>query len=191
MSTRQRVLDVLRGHEAHRIRFTFPAGGSNITINRHSFERVARAIDRNVVHVTPTTAFPPGVAAQYDGTSNTILTARILGRIDQGLVLHECGHAYFDITSTGITALDEESACYVIDALYFRMTGLARPRWNAALHAMAGTITDGILAHYAAGNPGVPAVDPLLWNALRLITIVHPVYIAGPAGTGGSYTHNG
>ncbi|HEX8097676.1 MAG TPA: hypothetical protein VF507_06550, partial [Pyrinomonadaceae bacterium] len=83
-----------------------------------------------------------------------------------------------------------EAAAYVVDALYFRMTGLARNRWNTQLHALAGVVADGLLDEYQAGNTPIPAVGRVSWFLLRLFIMNHPVYMAGPAGTGGSYLHN-
>jgi hypothetical protein len=190
MSTQQRVIGVLSGVEATRIRFTIPVGGG-ITINRFTFQRVAGAIKRGDVHVKVTTTFPAGVGAQYDPSTNTIETPPVIGRVDEGLVLHECTHAFFDLASTAIPALDDEATAYVVDALYFRMTGLPRNRWNAHIHAVAGSVANGLLKNYQAGTPGVPAVDAASWASLRQAIVADPVYINGPAGTGGSYLHNG
>jgi len=147
MSTRQHVLRVLRGAEASRIRFTIPAGGG-LTINHVTFQRVAQAIEQNHIHVNVANNFPAGVGALYHSDTNTIDTPPLLGRTSEGLLLHECTHAAFDLGSTGIAAVADEAAAYVVDALYFRMTGLARPRWNAQLHALAGNVADGLLRQY-------------------------------------------
>ncbi len=187
MSNRVRVLHVLRGPEASRIRFTFPAVGGPITVNHMTFDRVARAIEDGDIHISVTKTFPPGVYAQYDSSTNTILTPPVIGRVDAGMVLHECTHAAFDLARTAVSALDDEAAAYVVDALYFRMTGLPRPRWAGP----AGSVAGGLLHHYALGTRGIPAVDPVLWATLRIFTSTLPIYLKGPAGTGGSYTHDG
>ena len=111
----------------------------------------------------------------------------MIGRVDEGQVLHECTHASFDLARSAVAALDEEAAGYVVGALYFRMTGLPRPRWNAPLHELAGVVADGLLGEYAAGGP-IPFVGLIDWNILRLAIQFDPVYAAGPAGTGGSST---
>ena len=51
---RDRILSVLHGHEAGRIRFTFPSGGGNLRIDFASFQQVATAITNNHVHVDAT-----------------------------------------------------------------------------------------------------------------------------------------
>ncbi len=190
MATREHVLRVLRGPEASRIRFKIPAAGG-FTINSTSFHKVANAIERNHIHVNVVTTFPAGVGALYHPDTNTVDTPPLIGRVSEGLLLHECTHAAFDLGGVGIAAVSDEAASYVVDALYFRMTGLQRPRWNAQLHALAGSLADGLLRQYQRGDPGVPSVDMALWLALGLFIMSHPIYIAGPAGHGGSYLHNG
>jgi hypothetical protein len=162
-----------------------------MTVNRTTFHRVARAIDHRRIHVSVATTFPAGVGALYHPDTNTIETPPVIGRVSEGLLLHECTHAAFDLASSAIPAVDDEAASYVVDALYFRMTGLRRPRWNAQLHAFAGVLADALLREYQAGNTPVPAVEPLTWILLRTFIMTHPIYMAGPAGTGGNYLHNG
>ena len=129
MSTRDHVIRVLRGGEASRIRFTIPAGGG-LTINAARFRAVARAIENNHIQVKVVTTFPAGVGALYHPDTNTIETPPLLGRVSDGLLLHECTHAAFDIGHVGIVAVADEAAAYVVDALYFRMTGL---QWESLM----------------------------------------------------------
>jgi hypothetical protein len=198
MTTRQRVLDLLRGPTAGRIRFTFPFFAGTVTISPVSFRHVANAIERGHVHLDVTNAFPPGVAGQYvSGTPNTLRIKPIIGRVEEGLVLHECTHAVFDLTHTRVNGNDDEAASYVVDALYFRMTGLRRPRWNAEPHATAGAVADALLRQYQAGTRGIPAIDATAWTTLKQQIALHPVYVTGPAGIFGSlfgpteYPHDG
>ena len=197
MSTRNQVVQLLRGPEASRIRFTFPFAAGTVTISPVSFNRVATAIESGQMRIDVTNAFPPGVAGQYiSGTPNTLRIKPLAGRVESGLVLHECTHAVFDLTQTHVTANDDEAASYVVDALYFRMTGLKHPRWNAEPHATAGAVADALLRRYAAGTRGIPALDTDTWNALKLQIMLHPVYFWGPAGVlgtvgGQEYPHDG
>jgi len=190
MSTREHIVRLLRGTEASRIRFRIPAAGG-LTINHRLFHRVADAIDHHHIHVKVSTTFAAGVGALYHPDTNTIETPPLFGRPNEGLVLHECTHAAFDLGRVVIAAVADEAAAYVVDALYYRMTGLARPRWNAQLHALAGNVADGLLQQYQVGNVAIPAVDTIRWLALGAFIASHPVYIAGPAGHGGTYLHNG
>lgn len=98
------------------------------------------------------------------------------------MLLHECTHAVFDLTKTLVTDNEDEAAAYVVDALYFRMTGLQRPRWSAEPHAIAGNVADALLRQYQAGKVRIPAVDPGLWTALRQAVMLHPIYIGGTSG---------
>ncbi|QYO66850.1 hypothetical protein [Leptolyngbya sp. 7M] len=191
MTTRQRVISILRSPEAMRIRFSFDSGGTTHTIRRRTFEQVARAVENRRIRVIVSTTFGAGVGALYHPDSNTIETPPVIGRANQGLLLHEAVHAAFDLQRTAIPAVDDEAAAYVADALYFRMTGLARLRWNAQLHAFAGNIADSILRDYQAGRVSIPTADPLLWGILRAFIISNPTYLAGPASNGGSYLHDG
>jgi hypothetical protein len=197
MDTRNRLLQVLRGPEAARIRFTFPFSGGTCTIAPQSFQFVANAIDRGTVRLDITHDFPDGVAGQYvAGPPKVLRIQPILGRVEEGLIMHECTHALFDLTRTAVTANQDEAASYVVDALYFRMTGLQRPRWNAEPHATAGGVADDLLHDYAVGTRGIPPLDVHDWNVLCLRVMLHPVYIDGPAGVlgtlfGQQYPHNG
>jgi hypothetical protein len=68
MAVKERVLHVLRGHEAGRIRFKVSTKtGGVTTINRASFEMVASAIQAGKIKVTPRTVFRAGVGAEYHG----------------------------------------------------------------------------------------------------------------------------
>ena len=102
MSNRERVLHVLRGPEASRIRFTFPAVGGSITVNHMTFDRVANAIDHGAIRITVKRTFPPGVHARYLTDKNIIETPPVIGRVDAGMVLHECTHAAFDLARTAV-----------------------------------------------------------------------------------------
>ena len=183
---------------AGRIRFTFPFFAGTVTISPVSFRHVANAIERGHVRLDVTNTFPAGVAGQYvSGTPNTLRIKPIIGRVEEGLVLHECTHAVFDLTHTRVNGNDDEAASYVVDALYFRMTGLRRPRWNAEPHATAGAVADALLRQYQAGTRGIPAIDATAWNNLKFQISLHPVYVTGPAGIFGSlfgpteYPHDG
>lgn len=197
MTARDKVLSLLRGPVVSRIRFTFPFSGGTVTIAPASFHRVAYAIETGKVSLQVTNTFPPGVGGQYtSGTPNRLSVAPLIGRTEEGLLLHECTHALFDITKTQVTDNQDEAAAYVVDALYFRMTGLQRPRWDASLHGAAGKVADVLLGAYQAGKTGLPAVDPAAWTALQAQIMLHPIYRWGTSGilgtlVGSSTGHDG
>ncbi len=183
MTTRDQVLSLLRGPVVSRIRFKFPFWAGTVTIAPASFHYVALAIESGRVQLQVTTTFAPGVGGSYSsGTPNTLRVAPLLGRVEEGLLLHECTHAVFDLTKTKVTDNEDEAASYVVNALYFRMTGLRQPRWNVEPHVSAGKVADALLREYQAGKVPVPTLDPTLWRALRLQVMLHPLYISGPAG---------
>lgn len=63
MTAKSRILELLSGPVASRIRFSFPLGGTDITISSHTFQRVARGIRHDHIAVNVTTVLPPGVSA--------------------------------------------------------------------------------------------------------------------------------
>ena len=197
MTGRERILHLLRGPVAARIRFTFPGAGGTVTISPVSFRHVANHIESGHISIVFTNALPAGVGGQYiSGTPNQLMVQPIIGRVEEGLILHECTHAVFDVTRTPVVANDDEAASYVVDALYFRMTGLRHPRWNVISHARAGQVADLLLKQYAEGTHGIPAVDPTAWTVLKATVMFRPNYRFGPAGLlgtllGSQYPHDG
>jgi hypothetical protein len=186
--SKQRVLSLLRGAEASRIRFTVPMRSGAVTINKTAFAVVANAIEAGKIKVKTQAGFAPGVGAEYDSgaapgaPTGVLIVPPLRGREQEGLLMHECTHAFFDLKKLGVGATEEEAACYVVDALYFRMTGLTRARWSAEPHATAGAVAQGILRHYAVGSPGVPTVNVDAWRGLVLTVAMHPVYFSRTAG---------
>lgn len=207
MTLKQQVIRILRGPTATRIRFTFPSGGRTIAISPGTFHYVARALDNGRASVSPPAAMTPGAAAQYTGFSggsvpaNTLEVPRILGRIEEGHVLHESLHCAYDLLSTNIPAADDEASCYVVSALAFLMTGVRPARWGVEPYVSAGRVAQGLLAQYQRGDRGAHAVDTANWQLLRAVLMTLPLYMfpwsasnnwtLGPVPTGGSYTHNG
>jgi hypothetical protein len=194
MST-QSILNLLRGKTTRRIRFTFPASGTDLTIDSRAFTRVATAIDGGEVGISFKDSGSASFAAQYisgKGSAedpNLIETPPIKGRIEEGLLLHECVHCYYDLAKTSITAIDEEASAYVANALYFRMSGVKAPRWNADLHSAGGKVAGKLLSEYAKGAPSVPNVDATLWSALLTAITASTTYSS--LTTSSVYTHDG
>lgn len=207
MTLKQQVIRILRGPTATRIRFTFPSGGRTIAISPGTFNYVARALRDGRAAVSPPAAMVPGAAAQYTGFSggsvpaNTMEVPRILGRIEEGHILHESLHCAYDLLGTNITAVDDEASCYVVSALAFLMTGVRPHRWGNEPFASAGRVARDLLAQYQRGDQGTHAVDATNWQLLRAVLMTHPLYMfpwsasnnwtLGPVSTGGSYTHDG
>ena len=152
------------------------------------FATVATAIEAGKIRVTPKTTFTPGVGAEIRYRrhprcpSGELLVPPILGREQEGLVMHECTHAFFDLKKTVIKATEEEAVCYVVDALYFRMTGLGPARWSNEPHKTAKAVANSLLHQYAIGTKGIPAVDLTAWHGLVLAVALNPTYFARTAG---------
>ena len=203
MATKERILAMLRGEEAGRIRFSVHTTTGTITINRTTFTTVATAISAGKIKVTPQAVFAPGVGAEYHGwaipggSSGELLVPPIFGREQEGLTIHECIHAFFDLQIINVRATEEEAICYIVDALYFRMSGLTTTRWNNEPHATAKGVADGLLQQYQKGDVPIPRVDETAWNTLVLAVAMNPTYLTKTAGLihwfGGadSYTHDG
>ena len=65
MAQRDRVLALLRGHEARRIRFTVPSASVPVTINHVTFNTVANAIVAGKIGVSPFAVSARGALAEY------------------------------------------------------------------------------------------------------------------------------
>ena len=136
MAMKDRVLSLLRGPEAARIRFTVPSASVPVTINRAAFTTVANAIVAGKIGVSPFAATTRALAEYHQPAAPTapatgqLMVPPILGRIDEAAVMHESTHAFFDLTTSNILATEEEAVSYVVTALYHRMTGLTPTRWT-------------------------------------------------------------
>ena len=196
-SARHRVIALLRGHEAKRIRFTATtASVGDVTVNHTTFATVANAIESHKIKVTVKTHFDnDDVAAQYDSdavpslgaipgfTSGQLLVPPIVGRDEEGSAMHECTHAFFDLQSIDIGATEEEAISYVVGALYERMMGMPKSRWGTDLifqasHAVAG----GLLHQYQLGNVAIPKVDDTAFKTLVLAVALDSYYFSRTAG---------
>jgi hypothetical protein len=217
-TAKQRVIAILRGQEAKRIRFTAAtATAGDITINHTTFAIVADAIEKLKIKVTVRKHFNPGVAAEYHPdavppiplprglgaipgfTSGELLVPPILGRDQEEYAIHECTHAFFDLQSINIGATEDEAICYVVDALYARMTGLPPSRRGTArpIYQASHDVARGLLHHYQLGDVAVPKVDDTAFKILVLAVAIDPTYFSRTAGlihwfTGDNrYTHDG
>ena len=212
MAMKDRVLALLRGHEAARIRFTVPSAGVPVTINHVTFTTVANAIVAGKIGVSPFASTTRALAEYHQPaaptapTTGQLMVPPILGRIEEAAVMHESTHAFFDLTTSNITATEEEAVSYIVTALYHRMTGLTPTRWTGAEPFIsAKAVADALLSQYQAGVAGVPAVQAGQFQTLMLAVALDPTYLipaspgAGtPAGLFGGflggpvrYVHNG
>ncbi|HEV7257459.1 MAG TPA: hypothetical protein VGN82_06720 [Bosea sp. (in: a-proteobacteria)] len=204
MAAKERLIQVLLGPAASRIRFSFPSGNRWITLGPGTFQRVASGIRANTVHIQTSTQFPPNTGAQYFAAAdlsntppvpraNTLLMPPILGRVGESTALHECVHAAYDLFRTNINAWDEEASAYVAHVLYCKMTGLKQPRWSAPIADVASATADGLLAEYQRGAVRVPQVSRVSWELLRFAVLTSPTYLYAnsPVLMQQNYNHDG
>jgi len=85
------------------------------------------------------------------------------------------------LKKTDITAENEEAICYVVDALYFRMTGLNPSRWTKPPHSTAGLVADELLKQYAAGTTESPKSINIV-DSVRVAVMLDPPYFDRPPG---------
>jgi hypothetical protein len=212
MTMKARVLALLRGREAARIRFTVPSAGVPVTINHLTFMAVANAITAGKIGVTPFASTTLALAEYHQPASpaapstGQLMVPPILGRIEEAAVMHESTHAFFDLTTSNILATEEEAVSYIVSALYHRMTGLTPARWTGAEPFIsAKAIADALLGQYQVGVSAPPAVDAGAFRTLMLAVALDPTYLiptsltsGTPAGLFGGllggpvrYVHNG
>ena len=196
-TAKQRVIALLRGQEAKRIRFiATTATAGDITINHTTFATVANAIESHKVKVTVKAHFDnEDVEAQYDPdavpalgmipgfTSGQLLVPPIVGRDEEGSAMHECTHAFFDLQSIDVGATEEEAISYVVGALYERMTGLPKSRWGSDQVFQTSHVVAGKLLHqYQLGDVAIPKVDDTAFKTLVLAVATNSYYFSRTAG---------
>lgn len=196
-AAKQRVIDLLRGQEAKRIRFiATTATAGDVTINRATFATVASAIESHKIKVTVKSHFDnDDVEAQYDSdavpglgtvpgfSSGQLLVPPIVGRDEEGSAMHECTHAFFDLQSIDIGATEEEAISYVVGALYERMTGLPKSRWGTdQVFQRSHVVAGGLLDQYQRGDVAVPRADDTAFKTLVLAVATDSYYFSRTAG---------
>ncbi len=137
MSVREKMIGILRSSDTQRIRFSFTGStGISISVDGSSFRRVAEAIEDNSVRVQ-TGGVAEGWAkysARAEGSSaaNTFYIGanNYSSRDFDGLIVHEAVHASFDLTSTTLPWIDNESAAYIAQGYYLRNSGYRTSRMN-------------------------------------------------------------
>ena len=129
MGVREQMLRVLRGSETQRIRFSFTGTtGISISVDGSSFRRVAQAIEENRIQIAE-----GGVAggwAQYNARNNTFSVGsdQQWSRAFDALLVHESVHASFDLVSSSLPWLDNETAAYIAQGYYLRNSGFSQSR---------------------------------------------------------------
>ena len=154
MGVKEQMIGVLRSSETSRIRFNFRGNsGTTISVDQSSFLRVADALQNNQISVVEG-RFNTDIAmysSRADAGSNTAANTFYLGRnprysrLFNALVVHESVHASFDLTSSTLPWLDNESAAYIAQAYYAKNSGLPRTAFEFGSESIiAYSIVEGM-----------------------------------------------
>lgn len=135
MGVREQMIGILRNGDTLRIHFSFTGtAGTPVSVDRTTFARVAQALDRNNIRVSPG-RFTTDIAmysAKADASTNSAANTFYLGRNPRSsrsfdaLIVHESVHASFDLTRTSIPWVDNEAAAYIAQGYYLRNSGYHR-----------------------------------------------------------------
>ena len=126
---KNKILGILRSDATRRINFSFAGARGIVRVSHKRLLKVARAIEGNKIHIQMG-GVPDGVAkysawAHGDSKANTIYIGKMQysSRDFDALMVHECVHAYFDISRTTIEWVDNEAAAYIAQGYYLRNSG--------------------------------------------------------------------
>lgn len=190
MDAKDQVLKVLAKPFLKRINFTFQGGSGDVTVDKKSFERIKGLIEADTMKVSVDKTLT--VSGRWRSKLNTLIILPIQGRYDEATVLHEAVHGLFDIEKTSLLAINEEAACYVVDNLYYKMTGLKDARVDTPIDNAAKPLATQVLKASADGSTPTVTLGATAWgkllDAVRADTTYTPVVDAGPTF---QYNHDG
>lgn len=181
MSYKTHLINLLRSPTTQRIRYSFYAGLSltrgftTMTIDKHAFAQVATALESGKITVEIASEFEGNVYALYDFEDNIIWSSGARSRENDGAMLHECVHAWFDLNRKTVAVGINEAAAYITSSLYFRMTGIPRRRVIERLSIQSGVIAELLLRAYQRGER-LPTVDFVEWATLVKMIAAHDGY---------------
>jgi len=135
VGVKEQMLQILGSDETRRVHFGFRGtNGSQITVDRTSFRRVANALSSGQIGIVEN-RFTSDIAmysAFADLSSNSAANTFYLGRNPRwsrafnALIVHESVHASFDLTHSTIPWVDNEAAAYIAQGYYLRNSGYPR-----------------------------------------------------------------
>src|SRR5664279_3155933 len=127
VGVKEQMLQILGSDETRRVHFGFRGtNGSQITVDRTSFRRVANALSSGQIGIVEN-RFTSDIAmysAFADLSSNSAANTFYLGRNPRwsrafnALIVHESVHASFDLTHSTIPWVDNEAAAYIAQGYY-------------------------------------------------------------------------
>lgn len=167
------IAKILLSSETKRINFSFTGkSGAAVKIDGSNFATVATALKDGKITIDDSKSIPDGYA-QYDKNDNVFRFAKTLAtwsRAFDALVVHESVHAYFDLTKTTMSWLDNEIAGYLAQGYYLRNSGFPAQRLDEDSHTFAAY-------KYAKAHAAMDSHDAGIWlDVLRKAIESDPDY---------------
>lgn len=134
MGAKEQMIEVLRDTQTDRIRFSYSNGGTSVTINRESFQRVADGLQSGHFSVVEGRHRENKITYSAWASGSDAANTFYLGnnprwsRDFNALVVHESVHAFFDLNRTSIPWLDNEAVAYIAQGYYLRNSGYPASR---------------------------------------------------------------
>ena len=177
MGLKEQMMRVLNDDQTRRIRFSMTGStGLSISVDATSFRRVSGAIQNG--HITVAEGGIAAGWAQYNARNNTfnVSTGQEFSRAFNALLVHESVHASFDLSSSVLPWVDNETAAYIAQGYYLRNSGFSRSRLDELGQPYLGVlIVDSIV------RTGTP--DRTLMEEMRGTLLSSPDYHSYIRGT--------
>ena len=185
MADKDGALKVLRQTFLERVNFKFDGGAGEVEITGKSFKTIVGLIEKDDMEVK--------VHPDLDGEGvwrheeRTLYIPRITGRIQEATVVHESLHGFFYFENIPMLSIQEEAACFLVEVMYFRMTGLSPARYDHPVFKAARPMADAILRANAYAKRSKDAVDTTQWANLLAKVRADPNYAKVAAEAGSKY----
>jgi hypothetical protein len=174
MADKDGALKVLRQTFLQRINFKFDGGAGDVEITGKSFTKIVDLIENDNMEVKVHPDLDGEGVWRYE--ERTLYIPRIKGRLDESVVVHEGLHGFFFFENIAMLPIPEEAACFLVDVLYYRMTGLKDARFEHPVYNAAKPIAGAILKANAYGKTSKVAVDKAQWGTLLAAVRADPEY---------------
>jgi RHS repeat-associated protein len=178
--TNKGVINWANGPEAGGIAFAFiGASGQRVAIGPATFRLAAAAIQSGGVRLAPPIDLGDRSLAGYFAFDHTLEIKSLPFGLSQAATGHELVHVAASLTNADISALQEESAAFVVAAIDLLANGEPLP--NGVRWRNAGIVAQSLLQQYQNGV-GVPMVNQAQWFALEFSIATAEGYRDSPAG---------
>ena len=177
MALKDTFVNVLKNAYTGRIDFNYVATtGTVFSLRGAHFTQIANRISNGTLDVQTDATLPAGVAKYTalsggDATANTfyVCSAPPLGRLFEGLIVHEAVHAVFDMYQTTVEWIDNEAIAYIAQGFYLKLVGFDENNLSSVSQPYFGLqLANSISAH------GV--LDDFWLQALRESLSSDPLY---------------